>query len=172
MQFECPNNSSMKRQFTVCCFGLIVAASSLFSQQQTPSPSPSPSPSPFKTLRSATKEAAIEKLEKAITEAYKNKQPDAFRKYLAPDFTAIDAEGVKDGDAEIADMQNTDLSSYSFADMKVRLLNPKVAIATYKVTTQSTSNGRDTSGSYYAATVWSKRTGKWLAVLHTFVRAQ
>jgi len=162
----------MKRQFIVCCFSLIVAASSLFGQQETPSPSPSPSPSPFKTLRSATKEAAIEKLEKAITDAYKNKQPDAFRRYLAPDFTAIDSGGVKDADAEIADMQKTDLNNYSFADMKVRLLNPKVAIATYKVTTQSTSDGRDTSGSYYAATIWNKRGGKWLAVLHTFVRGQ
>jgi hypothetical protein len=162
----------MKRQFIVCCFSSILVASNLFGQQETPSPSPSPSPSPFKTLRSATKEAAIEKLEKAITEAYKNKQAGAFRKYLAPEFTSIDAEGVKNGDAEIEEMQKTDVTSYSFADMKVRLLNPRVAIATYKVTTQSASNGRDTSGSYYAATVWSKRSGKWLAVLHTFVKAQ
>jgi hypothetical protein len=69
-------------------------------------------------------------------------------------------------------MQNTDLREYSFADMKVRLQNPKMAVATYKVTTQSTSTGGDTSGTYYAATVWNKRGGKWLAVLHTFVKAQ
>jgi tRNA(Phe) wybutosine-synthesizing methylase Tyw3 len=56
--------------------------------------------------------------------------------------------------------------------MKVTLLSPKMAVATYKVTTQSTSSGRDTSGTYYAATVWNKRGGKWLAVLHTFVKAQ
>ena len=111
-------------------------------------------------------------MEKAVTEAFKNKQTEAFRKYLAPEFSVIDAEGVKDADAEIADMQKTNLSNYSFADMKVRLLNPKMAIATYKVTTQSTSTTGDTSGTYYAATVWNKRGGKWLAVLHTFVKAQ
>ena len=162
----------MKRQFILCCFSLAAAASICFGQQESPSPSPTPTLSPFKTIRSATKEAAIEKLEKAITEAFKNKDAEAFRKYLAPDFSAIDAEGVKDADAEIADMQKTDLSNYSFADMKVRLLSPKVAIATYKVTAQSTSSGHDTSGTYYAATVWNKRGGKWLAVLHTFVKAQ
>src|SRR4029453_5141221 len=158
----------MKRQFILCYFSLVAAASICFGQQE----SPNPNPPPFKTIRSATKEAAIVKLEKAVTDAFKNKQAKAFREYLAPEFNAIDAEGIKDADAEIADMQKTDLSNYSFADVKVTLLSPKMAVATYKVTTQSTSSGRDTSGTYYAATVWNKRGGKWLAVLHTFVKKQ
>ncbi len=159
----------MKREFILCCFSSVVAASLCFGQE---SPSPSPSATPFKTLRSATKEATIVKLEKSITDAYKNKQAKSFREYLAPEFSMVDAEGVKDADAEVAEMQKTDLNNYSFADMKVALLSPKMAVATYKVTTQSTSSGRDTSGTYYAATVWNKRGGKWLAVLHTFVKAQ
>ena len=150
----------------------MVAAASICLGLESPSPSPSSSPTPFKTIRSATKEATIVKLEKSITDAFKNKQAKSFRDYLAPEFSAVDAEGVKDADAEIADIQKTDLSNYSFADMKVTLLSPKMAIATYKVTSQSTSSGRDTSGNYYAATVWNKRGGKWLAVLHTFVKAQ
>jgi len=159
----------MKTELILCCVSLVAAASIRVGQE---SPSPSPTSTPFKTLRSATKEAAIVKLETAVTEAFKDKQTEAFRKYLAPEFSAIDTEGVKDADAEIEDMQKTDLKNYSFADMKVTLLNPKMAVATYKVTTQSTSSGRDTSGTYYAATVWNKRGGKWLAVLHTFVKAQ
>jgi hypothetical protein len=159
----------MKREFILCCFSLVVAASLCFGQE---SPSPSPSATPFKTLRSATKEAIIVKLEKSVTDAYKNKQGKSFREYLAPEFSVVDAEGVKDADAEVAEMQKTDLTNYSFADMKVALLSPKMAVATYKVTTQSTSSGRDTSGTYYAATVWNKRGAKWLAVLHTFVKAQ
>jgi hypothetical protein len=159
----------MKRQFILCYFSLVAAASICFGQE---TPTPSPSPTPFKTIRSATKEATIVKLEKSVTDAFKNKQAKSFRDYLAPEFSGIDAEGVKDADAEIADMKKTDLSNYSFADMKVTLLSPKMAVATYKVTTQSTSSGRDTSGTYYAATVWNKRGGKWLAVLHTFVKAQ
>jgi hypothetical protein len=158
----------MKRQLILCYFSLVGAASVCFGQQE----SPSPSQTPFKTLRSKTKEATIVKLEKGVTDAFKNKEARTFKEYLAPEFSAIDAEGVKDADAEIADMKKTDLSNYSFADMNVTLLSPKMAVATYKVTTQSTSSGRDTSGTYYAATVWNKRGGKWLAVLHTFVKAQ
>jgi hypothetical protein len=159
----------MKREFILCCFSLFIAASICFGQEN---PSPSPSPTPFKRVRSATKEATIVKLEKSITDAYKNKQEKLFKGHLAPEFSSVDAEGVKDADAEVSDMQKTDLSNYSFADMKVALLSPKMAVATYKVTTQSTSSGRDTSGTYYAATVWNKRGAKWLAVLHTFVKAQ
>jgi len=109
-------------------------------------------------------------LEKSVTDAFKNKQTNLFKQYLDPEFSAVDAEGIKDADAEVEDMQKTDLRNYSFADMKVTLLSPKMAIIKYKVTTQSTSSDRDTSGTYYAATVWNKRSGKWLAVLHTFVK--
>jgi hypothetical protein len=156
----------MKRQFILCCFSLVAAASICFGQE-----SPSPSPIPFKTIRSATKEALLMKLEKSVTDAFKNKQANSFRDYLAPEFSAIDAEGVKDADGEIADMQKTELSNYSFADMKAALLSPKLAVATYKTTAQSTSSGRDTSGTYYAATAWNKGGGKWPAVLDTFVKA-
>jgi hypothetical protein len=161
----------MKRQFVFCCFSLVVAASICFSQE-SPSPTSSPTATPFKTIRSATKEAIIIKLEKSVTDAFKNKQAKSFRDYLDPEFSAVDAEGVKDADAEVAEMQKTELTNYSFADMKVTLLNPKMAVTTYKVTTQSALSGRDTSGTYYASTVWNKRGGKWLAVLHTFVKAQ
>jgi hypothetical protein len=122
----------MKRQFIFYYFGLVASAFTCFGQE-----SPSPTPTPFKTIRSGTKEAIIVKLEKSATDEFKNKQAKSFREHLAPEFSAIDAEGVKDADAEIADMQKTDLSNYSFADMKVALLNPKTAVATYKVTTQS-----------------------------------
>jgi hypothetical protein len=161
----------MKREFILCYFSLVVAASIGFAQE-SPSPSSSPTPSPFKTIRSATKEAAIAKLEKTVTDAFKNKNANLFKQYLDPDFSAVDAEGIKDADGEVEDMQNTDLRDYSIADMKVTLLSPKTAIAKYKVTTQSTASGRDTSGTYYAATVWNRRNGKWLAVLHTFVKTQ
>ena len=161
----------MKREFVLCCFSLVVAAFICLGQE-SPSPSSSPSPTPFKTIRSATKEAIIVKLEKSVTDAFKNKQTNLFKQHLDPEFNAIDAEGIKDADAEVEDMQKTDLRNYSFADMNVTLLSPKMAIAKYKVTTQSTSSGRDTSGTYYATTVWTKRGGKSLAVLHTFVKTQ
>ena len=70
----------MKRQFILFYFSLVAAASVCIGQESpSPSPSSSPTPSPFKTIRSATKEAAIVKLEKSVTDAYKNKQAKAVR---------------------------------------------------------------------------------------------
>src|SRR5438105_15573366 len=130
----------MKSEFIPCCFSLVVAASICFGQE-SPSPSPSSSPTPFKTIRSATKEATITRLEKSVTDAFKNKQAKAFRDHLAPEVRAVDAEGVKDADAEFEDMQKPDLSNYSFDDLELELLNPRMAAATYHVTTKSTSSG-------------------------------
>src|SRR5260370_38538424 len=120
----------MKRQFILCCFSLAVAASVCLGQESlSPSPSPSPSPSatPFRKIRSATKDATIEKLEKSVTDAFKNKQTNLFKQHLDPEFSAVDAEGIKGADAEVKEMKKTDLRNYSFADSKETLCSPKIA---------------------------------------------
>jgi Domain of unknown function (DUF4440) len=82
------------------------------------------------------------------------------------------ADGIKNVEAETADMEKGDLRQYSFADMKVGFPSADVAVMTYKVTTQGTSAGQDLSGAYNAGRVWVKREGKWLGVFHTEVKAQ
>jgi hypothetical protein len=47
-----------------------------------------------------------------------------------------------------------------------------VAVTRYKATIQQTSEGKDLSGTYNSASVWVKKSGKWLEVLHTEVKAQ
>jgi|SRR5580704_6881636 ketosteroid isomerase-like protein len=157
----------MKREFIRCCFSLVAAASICFGQE-----SPSPSPTPFKPARSATKEKIIVNLEKTVTEAFKNKQAETFKKYLAPEFVAIDAEGIESVDNQIADMAKYDVRENSFADMKVAFPSPKVAVITYKVTTQATRAEQDTSGTYNVASVWMKRGGNWLLICHAFMKSQ
>jgi hypothetical protein len=128
--------------------------------------------SPSKSDKSASKETAIMDLEKSVTEAYKNKQADAFKKYLATDYVGVNADGITSPDIEVAQMEKDDLRDYSFADMKVIFPSADIAVITYKTTVQSTSAGQDTSGTYNSGTVWNKRGGKWHAVFHTFVKAQ
>ena len=111
-------------------------------------------------------------LEKTVTEAFKNKQAEVFRKYVAPEFVAIDAQGIENANVEIAAMAQYDVRENTFADMKVSFPSPKIAVVTYKVTTQATRAGQDTSGTYNVASVWMKRERNWLAVMHTFVRSQ
>ena len=88
--------------------------------------------SPSKPVKSAGKDGAIIDLEKAVTDAYKNKQTDAFKKYLASDYVGVNADGTTSLDTEVAGMEKTDLRDYSFADTKVVFPGANVAIVTYK----------------------------------------
>ena len=157
----------MKTQFILCCFSLVAAASICFGQE-----SPSPSPTRFRLARSATKEKTITELEKKVTEAFKNKQAEIFKKYLAPEFVAVDPQGIQNADAQLAEMEKYDVRENSFADMKVTFPSPKVAVVSYKATTQGTHAGQDASGTYNVASVWMKRGGSWLLICHAFMKTQ
>jgi ketosteroid isomerase-like protein len=111
-------------------------------------------------------------LEKKVTEAFKNKQTDAFKEYLAPEFVAVDAQGIENVDAQVADMEKYDVRENSFADMKVTFPSPEVAMVSYKVTTQSTHAGQDTSGTYNGVSLWMKRNETWLLICHAFMKSQ
>ena len=124
------------------------------------------------SAKSDAQETAISDLEISAWEAYKGKQADALKKYYATDYCGVYAEGFKTVDKEVADMEKTDLRDYSLADTKVAFPEAKVAVITYKVTMHSTFAGQDTSGTYNSASVWIKRSGKWLTVFHTEAKAQ
>jgi hypothetical protein len=151
----------MKKQFTLFCIALIAAAPVCIGQM-----------SPSKGDKSATKDTAIIDSEKAAWEAYKNKQADAFKKYLATDYCGVYADGIKNLDKEVADMEKSELRDYSLADMKVVFPSADVAVTTYKATLQGSSGGQDTSGTYNVASVWIKKGGKWLVIFHTDAKSQ
>ena len=159
----------MKKQFILCYFSLIAAASICLGQE---SPSLSPSPTRFKPARSATKEKLLVELEKKVTEAFKNKRAEEFKRYLAPEFVSVDPQGIETADAQVADMEKYDVRENTFADMKVTFPSPKVAVITYKVTTQATHSVQDTSGTYNVASVWMKRGGNWQLICHAFMKGQ
>src|SRR6184192_3938833 len=139
----------MKRQFILCCITLIVIAPMCFGQASPGKSSPKPGPN----------EAAITDLEKSAWEAYKNKQTDAFKALFSKDYYGVYAEGVKNLDAELADMAKTDLRDYSFSDIKVAFPHPKMAVVTYKAKVQATSGGNDMSGTYNSGSVWVQQGG-------------
>src|SRR4029453_16106220 len=151
----------MKKQFILFCMALIAVAPICLGQA-----------SPSKADKSATKDAAITESEKAAWEAYKNKQTDAFKKYLATDYSGVYADGVKNLDKEVADMEKSELRDYSLTDMKVVFPSADVAVTTYKATLQGSSGGQDMSGTYNVASVWAKKNGKWHVIFHTDVKSQ
>jgi hypothetical protein len=150
----------MKKQFLFLPMTLAGVAV-CFGQTSSPTPGNIP-----------RNEQTIINLEKALTEAYKNKQGDAFKKYLAKNYVGINADGIAKVDTEITGMENTDLRNYSFADMKVVFPKAGVAIVTYKTTVDSNAAGQDTSGAYNVASVWTERWGHWVLISHVFIKSQ
>jgi hypothetical protein len=151
----------MKKQFILLCVALFAVAPICLAQTN-----------PSKPDKSAANETAITDSEKGVWEAYKNKQADAFKNYLASNYCSVYADGIKGRDDEVADMDKTDLRDYSFADTKVVFPKGNVAVITYKVTTHATLAAKDVSGTYNAGSVWAKQGGQWVTVFHTEVKAQ
>jgi hypothetical protein len=151
----------MKNIFALCCIVVIAAAPVCLAQGR-----------PAKAGKAAASESTITDLEKSAWEAFKNKQTDAFKALLSKDFCAVYADGIKTLDAEVAQMAKTDLTDYSFADVKVVFPHPKVAVISYKATQHATSGGQDMSGTYNCGSVWVQQGGKWLGALHAESKVQ
>lgn len=152
---------TMKKPFILSCIALVAITPLCFGQAKS-----------AKAGKSAANESTITDLEKSAWEAYKNKQADAFKALMSKDYYGVYAEGMKNLDAELADMAKTDLRDYSFSDVKVVFPHPKVAMITYKVTVQATSGGTDISGTYNSGSVWAQKGGKWLGAFHTESKTQ
>jgi hypothetical protein len=151
----------MGRHLSFLCVALIMATKMCLAQE-----SPSPSLAPVADA------GMITDLEDAVRQAYKNKQPRSFRKLFYKTYYGVYADGIKTLDMEVADMEKTDLQSYSLADINVEFPNASVAIITYKTTQKATFEGKDVSGTYHNESVWIKKGNKWLNTFHTAIRAK
>lgn len=140
----------------------LIIATRMCLAQETPSPSLAP----------VADAGTITDLEEAAWQTYKNKQPRSFRKLFYRTYCGVYANGIKTLDMEVADMEKTDIDSYSLADIKVEFPNPSIAVITYKATQQATSEGKDVSGTYYNESVWVKKGEKWLNAFHTEVKSK
>lgn len=149
----------MKRRFIVLALSALAIVPIYFGQDKP-------------IQQSDPEQAAIIDSEKGAWEAYKNKDADAFKKLMAPDYYGVYAEGIQSLRADVADMPKADLQEYSLADLKVVFPQADVAVITYKATTKGNFNGQARSGTYNAGTVYIKRGGKWLGVFHTEIKAQ
>src|SRR5216683_206692 len=110
--------------------------------------------------------------EKAAWQAFKDKNADEFQKLLSPDMAAIYAEGPSDLQGELASMKKNNLKSFAISDFKATSPDSDTIVTTYKVAYEATSDGKDTSGTEYAASVWRKMEGDWKMIFRTDMKAQ
>lgn len=109
---------------------------------------------------------------KTRLEGIQNKQLRSFQGLLYKTYYGVYADGIKTLDMEVANMDKTDIDSYSLADIKVEFPNPSIAVITYKTSQRGTFDGKDVSGNYYNESVWVKKGDRWLNTFHTAIKAK
>jgi hypothetical protein len=120
----------------------------------------------------APDKAAIEAKEKAAWQAFKDKKADDFKKVVDKDFRGVYAEGVSDMDKELSDMKKWDMKSFTISGYKAFSDEKDVMVTTYTVKIEGTFDGKDSSGTYNAGSVWKQENGAWMAIFHTNVKAE
>jgi len=159
----------MNRQLSLLCVVLIATNRMCLAQTDSElSAEPSATPSTAPVADAGT----ITDLEDSVWKAYKNKQLRSIEGLLYKTYYGVYADGIKTLDMEVADMDKTNIDSYSLAVIKVDFPNPSIAIITYKTSQRGTFDGKDVSGNYYNESVWVKKGDRWLNTFHTAIKAK
>ncbi|HJQ31725.1 MAG TPA: nuclear transport factor 2 family protein [Pyrinomonadaceae bacterium] len=100
--------------------------------------------------------------EKAVWEAIKAKNADAFASYLLPDAVEVEPEGVFDKAASIKGVMQFDASKHTLSDFKETKLDADATLVTYKGT--GPEHGKTVT--MYHSTIWTNRGGQYKAAFH------
>src|ERR1700736_1255174 len=120
----------------------------------------------------APDKAAIEAKEKAAWQAFKDKKADDFKKVVDKDIRCVYAEGVSNMKKEMDDMKKWDMKSFAISDYTAFSDEKDVIVTTYTVKIEGTYDGKDSSGTYNAGSVWKMENGAWMAIFHTNVKQE
>jgi hypothetical protein len=116
-------------------------------------------------------EKTILNKEKASWETLKQKNYSAFGELLADDYIGIDNTGISNRAELLKSMPELRLLDYTMEDVKVRSVANGVALITYKAKLSGSYQGKQLKP-VYAASVWVKRSSKWLQTFNQETEAQ
>jgi hypothetical protein len=114
--------------------------------------------------------AAIEKIENAAWQAFKDKNADAFKKLIDKDLRAVYDEGVMKLSDELESMKKWDMKSFTISNFDMFSDEKDVVVTTYVVKVEGTYDGHDMSGTYNAGSVWKMEGNDWLGIFHTNIK--
>lgn len=155
----------MKKILVLVTF-LVVAAACSTEPPTTPPASNANKATPAKSTAPISEADAIAR-EKAIWDAIKKKDNDAFANMLASDYIEVGDDGVFDKAGIIADLKDLTISDVTFADWKMSPIDKDALLMTYNVTIKGTfKNAAIPPGPYHAGSAWVNRDGKWLAIYY------
>lgn len=139
-------------------------------EMAAPSPTPATSASPAASPATAASPAAspaaapasATDAEKAIWEAIKAKNTDAFAGYLLPEALEVEPEGVFDKATQVRMITMFDAAKFTQSDFKETRLDADATLVVYKVA--GVERGKQIE--MHHSTIWTNRGGQWKAAFH------
>ena len=128
----------------------------------TPASSASPAASPTTAASPAAAPASATDAEKAVWEAIKAKNTDAFAGYLLPDALEVEPEGVFDKATQVKMITMSDASKFTQSDFKETKFDADATLVTYVL--KGPMAGKTVTE--YHSTLWTNRGGQWRAAFH------
>jgi len=109
--------------------------------------------------------------ERAVNDAFAKGDSAAFKALVAADGWAVDSVI---GRAPVADMlkdfagltKELKIASWDITESKIVWVDATTAIHSYKWTAKGTDHGKPLVSPVWASTVWTKKSGKWMALFH------
>lgn len=136
----------------------------------TTKPDAGPAPanvSPTATPIAAMTEADAIAKEKAIWDAIKNKDYDAFANMLAEDQLEVTGETVFDKAGSVAAVKDFEPAEVTFSDWQFSSIDKNLFVVTYSVSVKGKYKGKEYPvEAARASSAWVNRNGKWLAIYH------
>jgi len=114
--------------------------------------------------------AAVEKIENAAWQAFKDKDATAFQKLIDKDLRAVYDEGIMKLSDELEAMKKWDMKSFTIRNFDMFSDEKDVVVTTYVVKVEGTYDGHDMSGTYNAGSVWKMEGNDWLGIFHTNIK--
>lgn len=114
----------------------------------------------------ATTEKALVANENKINEAVAKQDVKTFLSLLAPEAMAGDMGGFMKAADFSKTLDQLKVTSWHIMDTRVLWVDDKTAVVTYTWMGAGTYMKQPIPSTVYASTVWTERSGKWLAVFH------
>lgn len=136
-----------------CLLSLAPAATAQEMQKAPPKSIPNAAP-------------ALEAKIRKVWEDFKNKNKDSLAAALSDDFREVEEGGSGFGDkkAEIAMVDDFEISTYTLKDFKVRSLGPHAALVTYLAHYEGKSGGQPSKTDSAFGEVWVHEGKDWKAL--------
>jgi hypothetical protein len=111
----------------------------------------------------APEKDAIIAREKAVWQAFKEKNADEVKKLVSTDLVAVYPDGIYNFQQRMDGMSKMTMKSFSLSDFNLSMPSDEIAIISYKAKVE---NKDGSSSDLNCATVWNFKNGEWKAVFH------